>query len=314
MITSTELSLGSRFKLLSDKLYNMVDQIYKENDLPLQSRWFLIIYVLQQRGALGITDIANDLGVTHSAISQLTKKIIKAGIIKNQADPNDDRRRLIVLTEYGLKLCKRITPIWQDILLSIQELQRRANIDLMDILSKFERELEKESLDSLVRARIRIRQTDAVEIIDYQSQYKEAFKLLNYEWLEKYFYVEKIDSDILSEPEQHIIKKGGYIFFAKHNDDIVGTSALIKHKDEGFELTKMAVTEKYQGLKIGEKLALAAINKARALGQKSIFLETNSKLLPAIKLYKKLGFKSRQYPKRKSEHYQRADTYMVFEF
>jgi putative acetyltransferase len=80
------------------------------------------------------------------------------------------------------------------------------------------------------------------------------------------------------------------------------------------ELTKMAVTEKFQGLKIGERLALAAINKAKSLGGKSIFLETNSKLLPAIKLYKKLGFEHKAYPKCKSEHYQRADTYMVLEF
>ena len=139
MITSTDLALGSRFKLLSDKLYNMVDQIYKENDISLQSRWFPIIYMLQQKGAMGITDIANNLGVTHSAISQLTQKIMKAGIIEDQADSNDNRRRLIVLTEDGWKLCKRITPIWKDILISIQEIQRRADIDLMDTLSKFEK-------------------------------------------------------------------------------------------------------------------------------------------------------------------------------
>ena len=159
-----------------------------------------------------------------------------------------------------------------------------------------------------------IRHTNSVEIIEYQPRYKDAFKLLNYEWLEKYFYVEKIDSEVLSKPEHYFINKGGYIFFAKYNDDIVGTSALFKHKDEGFELTKMAVTEKFQGLKIGEKLALAAIDKARSLGVKSLFLETNSKLLPAIKLYKKLGFKPEKYPNSKSEHYQRADTYMLFEF
>jgi len=29
---------------------------------------------------------------------------------------------------------------------------------------------------------------------------------------------------------------------------------------------------------------------------------------------KKLGFEQKAYPKRKSEYYQRADTYMVLEF
>ena len=97
-------------------------------------------------------------------------------------------------------------------------------------------------------------------------------------------------------------------------NDIIGTSALIKHRNGRFELTKMAVTEKYQGLKIGERLAIAAIKKARSLGEKSIFLETNSKLSVAIGLYKKIGFKNKPYPKKRSEHYQRADTYMVLDF
>ena len=313
IITSTELALGSRLKILSEKLYNMVDQIYKENNISFQSCWFPVIYTLQQKGAMGITDIAYELGVTHSAISQLTKKIVKEGLIEIQTDPKDDRRRPITLTEYGKEQCKKMTPTWNDILLSVQELQRRADVDLMKALTKFENELENQNIDTLVIERIKKRQTDTVEIIEYQPKYKEAFKKLNYEWLEKYFYIEKIDVDILSEPETHILNKGGYIFFARLNDEIVGTIALMKHEDLGFELTKMAVTEKYQGLKIGEKLALAVINKAKSLGQKNIFLESNIKLIPALNLYKKLGFEYRDNTKRKSD-YQRADIYMVLEF
>jgi len=155
-------------------------------------------------------------------------------------------------------------------------------------------------------------ETVRVQIVDYSSQYKDHFKRLNVEWLEKYFYVEKFDNEVLSHPEKYVLKDGGAIFFSLYGSEIVGTAALIRQKDL-FELSKMAVTEKCQGLKIGQKLAEAAIEKARNLGEKQIFLETNSKLAPAISLYHKLGFRHAEHPLGKSEHYQRADTYMILD-
>lgn len=310
MIRTTELAMGSRLKILSDSLYAMGDRIYRDNNIPFQARWFPIIYVLHQQGPSAVTELARELGVTHSAVSQLARKIIKNGLVQNHSDPGDERRRILSLSPKGEALCERMVPVWDDILHAIREVISHSGVDLMNALASFERELEKESLDVLVRKRMQARQGGSVEILQYQSEYRAEFKRLNVEWLEKHFYVEKIDDDILSNPEEYILKPGGFIFFAKCGDEIVGTSALIKHSDM-FELAKMAVTEKYQGLKIGKKLADVAIDKARALGQRQIFLETNSKLKPALNLYKKLGFVDAPYPGGKSEHYQRSDTYMV---
>jgi N-acetylglutamate synthase-like GNAT family acetyltransferase len=95
---------------------------------------------------------------------------------------------------------------------------------------------------------------------------------------------------MLENPETEIINKGGFIFFAEYENEIVGTAALINHSDSVFELAKMAVNEKVQGKQIGKKLAQAAINKVMSLNADLLFLETNSKLLPALNLYKNLGF------------------------
>ncbi|MDH4058541.1 MAG: GNAT family N-acetyltransferase, partial [Cyclobacteriaceae bacterium] len=46
----------------------------------------------------------------------------------------------------------------------------------------------------------------------------------------------------------------------------------------------------FRGLKIGEALSLKAIEKARVLGGRKIILYSNTKLEPAIGLYRKLGF------------------------
>ena len=53
----------------------------------------------------------------------------------------------------------------------------------------------------------------------------------------------------------------------------------------------MAVDEKYQGLKIGKQLAETAIQKAKEKKANKIILYSNTKLITAITLYRKLGFK-----------------------
>ncbi len=84
---------------------------------------------------------------------------------------------------------------------------------------------------------------EAVDIVDFKPEYRDHFRDLNVEWLEKYFVVEPIDREVLWNPER-IIEDGGVILFAKINQTIVGTCALLK-QDDGWELSKMAVTESY---------------------------------------------------------------------
>ncbi|PWN64339.1 GNAT family N-acetyltransferase [Chryseobacterium oncorhynchi] len=132
-----------------------------------------------------------------------------------------------------------------------------------------------------------------VKIIAYEPQYKEAFKALNEEWIRTFFVMEASDYKLLDNPEEQILNKGGHIAFALLNGEVVGTCALVKAKEEPltFELSKMAVSPKAQGKKIGYLLGNALVEKARELKAEKVFLETNSVLVPAIKLYEKLGFR-----------------------
>jgi putative acetyltransferase len=127
------------------------------------------------------------------------------------------------------------------------------------------------------------------EILFYQPSLKSYFKKLNEEWLNTYYFVTEEDDKILSDPEK-IIHEGGCIVFAKLNDEIVGTCALMKEKDHEFEIAKMAVTEKARGKKIGQLMMGVVIEEARKNGAKIISLDTASQLKPAIAIYKKFGF------------------------
>lgn len=146
-----------------------------------------------------------------------------------------------------------------------------------------------------------------MEIIDFSEEYSDYFRILNEEWLKKYFTLEPVDIVNLSNPKEQIIDKGGHIYFVRHDDEIVGTAALIKLSDDIYEFTKMGVTASMQGRGYGKELSLACIKKARELGAKKLILYSSTRLERAITLYKKLGFK--EVPLDISD-YQRADIKM----
>tara|TARA_R110001592_G_scaffold251137_2_gene513819 strand:+ start:335 stop:802 length:468 start_codon:yes stop_codon:yes gene_type:complete len=149
-----------------------------------------------------------------------------------------------------------------------------------------------------------------LEIIAYQPEFAKDFYNLNVEWLEKYFYVEPYDEKVLSNPQEYVLDPGGFIFFAKYNTEIVGVVSIINQKTF-YELSKMAVLPKYQGLKIGLQLMNFCIEFAKNQQWKSITLYSHRKLVPAISLYKKLGFK--EIPLEEKSHYARSDIKMMLE-
>lgn len=131
---------------------------------------------------------------------------------------------------------------------------------------------------------------NSIEIIEYNSSLKNHFSSINYAWIETYFVVEEADKQMLDHPEEYIINQGGIILFARYDGKIAGTCALIKKGDHLFELAKMGVDESFQGKGIGKKLIEVAIQKAKAIGIKKIFLVSNTVLQSAVALYKKMGF------------------------
>ena len=147
-----------------------------------------------------------------------------------------------------------------------------------------------------------------LEIIPFDIEYTQDFYNLNVEWLKKYFYVEPYDEKVLSNPKKYIIDAGGYIFFIRTENKIIGTAAFIL-QGAFFELSKMAILPKYQGLKIGQQLIEHCIEFAKKQDWKCIILYSNRTLVPAINLYEKVGFL--EAPLEKEVHYDRANIKMI---
>lgn len=146
-----------------------------------------------------------------------------------------------------------------------------------------------------------------IDIIPFSLTHKESIKTLNLEWLQKFFKVEPKDELVLSNPAEEIINKGGKIYYAQHLDEIVGTVSLLKIDTTTFELSKMAVTEKVQGLGIGRQLIEFCIEEAQKHGIQKLILYSNRQLKSALHLYESFGFE--EIPVE-SGVYERADIKM----
>lgn len=151
-----------------------------------------------------------------------------------------------------------------------------------------------------------------VSIIPYQAVYQPDFKRLNIEWISRFFAVEPHDLEQLDHPETYVLPNNGQVFFFRIGNEIVGCVAMVNTSTPPqafteFELAKMAVSPAAQGKGIGKKLCVAAIDYARQLGVKTIWLESNRKLIPALTMYASVGF--REVP-RVPTPYSRADIRM----
>lgn len=148
-----------------------------------------------------------------------------------------------------------------------------------------------------------------LEIVEFRPELAAAFEALNRAWIERDFVVEPADEAAFRDPVGHIVAPGGQILFALMGTDAVGTCALIAHGTGVYELAKMAVREESRGLGIGGRLMAAAIEWSRRAGAEQLLLVTNSRLLPALRLYEKFGFK--QVPLDPGGEYTRADVQMI---
>lgn len=128
-----------------------------------------------------------------------------------------------------------------------------------------------------------------VNIIEYEDRYAADFKLLNLEWLDRYNLTEDLDRQVLDDPKERSWTRED-ICLALLNEEVVGTSALIREHDQVFELAKMSVAPSHRGQGISKLLMEKCLDKARELEAKKLVLFSNSQLQTALRLYSQYGF------------------------
>ncbi|WP_405204979.1 GNAT family N-acetyltransferase [Aquimarina sp. LLG6339-5] len=287
------MAIGSRLRMLSERITEDARQVYELYGVGLKPKWFPVFYVLSQNNEKSITEIAKEIGHSHPSVSKIVREMSKDGIISEQKDKNDGRKNNIKLTSKGRSLALKMENQCFDVKSAVDDILIQTKHNMWNAIGEFEFLLDDKSLLKRVIEQKKKRESNNVEIIPYEEKYRQTFRKLNEEWINHYFKMEEADRKALEHPKEYILDKGGHILIALYKNKAVGVCALIKmHESEyDFELAKMAVSSEAKGKGIGWILGKAIIEKSKSLNAKKIYLESNTVLTPAINLYQKLGFK-----------------------
>lgn len=128
-------------------------------------------------------------------------------------------------------------------------------------------------------------------IASSKTEYEAAANLFKEyaNWLQVDLCFQSFEKELQALPQMYSVNDGG-IILCKDKNNYIGCVALRRIDDVTAELKRMWVQPPFQKKGIGEKLLYEAILMAKKLQYKLIRLDTVTKLVPAIALYKKNGF------------------------
>jgi len=282
-----ELALATRLRRLADRLQQDVSQVYAEREVAVRARWFPLLAALGRQAPRSISELARELGLTHTAINQIAAEMSRAGLVASGKHPSDGRQRLLRLSPRGERAVARLAPLWSEIKAATVELARESGHDVIAVVAALEARLDERSMVERLRRRLG---TAEITIGDLAPRQAPDFRRLNEQWLNEMFAIEEDDRRVLDDPMGAVVAPGGAVLAAVTGGDVVGVAALIRRSDTELELAKMAVAPGSRRRGVGRRLAEAALARARALGASRVVLLTNPRLAAANALYRSLGF------------------------
>ena len=116
------LVLGSRLRRLSESFLAEINRAYQNEGIDFDASWFPAFYLLSKNDSLSIKELSEQTEVSHPAASQLISNLKNKNLVTSATCTDDGRRQLVQLTESGKELLAKILPIWDAILLAMDDL------------------------------------------------------------------------------------------------------------------------------------------------------------------------------------------------
>lgn len=304
-----ELFLGSRLKRLAERMQGGAARFVGEMGLKVQPTHMGLLAALD-RAPMTVGQLVEAVGTSQPGVTRGAGQLMRMGLIETVRG-RDQRQKTLRLTRKGQTMMMRIKlQIWPRLDQAVKSITGGLDGGFLDQIAAIERALAAKPLE------LRAKETSlpALRIRDYAPELRRCFHDINSEWISAMFKMEAIDREVIENPEKHILDGGGAILFVEAPGlGVVGTCAIRKTGAKSAELTKMGVYAAARGLKAGEFLLSAAIERAGKMKIDDFYLLTNSKCQSAIHLYEKLGFMhDREVMAKYGARYKRCDVAMRY--
>ncbi len=146
-------AFGTRLRRLSERLDREVQGLYRAAGLDFEPRWYPVVTALMERGPATVGALAESIGVSHAAVSQVRASLAERGLVRTECDPHDHRRQILALTESGMAAVERLRPLWRAVTAATNELCEEAPA-LLAGLEGLESALARKGLGARVQARL----------------------------------------------------------------------------------------------------------------------------------------------------------------
>jgi MarR family transcriptional regulator, organic hydroperoxide resistance regulator len=138
-------AIGARLRRISERIDQETGQIYRQLHVKFEQRWYGPFNQIRLHEPIGVSEIAGRLGITHAAASQSCSSLLNAGLIAVTTDPQDARRRPLLVTAAGQSLAQTMDPIWIKLDTVSQQLAAEA-CGLLVALEGLEKALDRQSI------------------------------------------------------------------------------------------------------------------------------------------------------------------------
>ena len=145
------MTFASRLKRLGDRLKAEATKLYHSCGVEFNDSWFLVAFALSRKEGLSVNDIAETLGISHAAVSQMYSAMERKGLLTVQGDEKDRRRKLLFLTDDGHAAVEKLEPIWNAVGESTDELLASTGQEVLQAIASIEKALDKKNLFERVK-------------------------------------------------------------------------------------------------------------------------------------------------------------------
>ncbi|MFF5365747.1 MarR family winged helix-turn-helix transcriptional regulator [Streptomyces sp. NPDC013187] len=146
-------AVGTLLRHVLELLDGDVAAVYEEQGMAeYRPRFSPVVRALVAQGSLSVRDLAEAIGVTHSAASQTAAQMARAGLVTHTPDPLDARRRLVGLTAEARSLLPRIEAEWEATAAAMAELDAELSMPLGELLAEVAQAVERRPFRERVAA------------------------------------------------------------------------------------------------------------------------------------------------------------------
>ncbi|HVW61097.1 MAG TPA: MarR family transcriptional regulator, partial [Puia sp.] len=169
-----KMALGSRLRRLSEQITEQAASIYDLYQVDLQPKWFPVFYALSGGEEKSITDIAREIGHTHPSVSQIVREMTAKGHIIEKKGAADGRKNFVTLSDKGQATMEKMEHQLKDVTSAIENAMKETQYDLWKAIAEWEFLLEQKSLLRRVQEEKKLRESNDVQIVDFEPRYAKA--------------------------------------------------------------------------------------------------------------------------------------------